>query len=541
MPEIPTDLLLIGREAELQRLHENVAKGRPTHATFGLVFTILAGTVLGILLTPTVAAFACLGALLPDIDTPTSRIGTACRPLSRFLERRFGHRTLTHSLLGLALAVLPLLLLGLLNPQWPLAFGLGYLSHLLVDSANKSGTPLFYPSQLRAVLPWSEELRITVGSGRETVLLVLLLVSLAVLLPLHEMGFTRALHALTQTTHAAISDYRGWQGRWEVWAEVDGIFQLSQRRVRQRYRILGLANATTLVVLDPATGRIHTLGTSKEATLYPYRVRAHQGRPIRVQTRQVTLTQQLLRDLLREVPSEGETYLQGTVKTSDTLILQPDPEQYEVLKAGLHEIELRFARPRDLRAPQIGTLFVLSGLVFVQTIVPEEAASELAPSPPSHAVPAEFEDITQLFIAHLTDLARELLVREGERVRKGQLLARLTYRDQELERSRQHAEAQVQEKEAALALQETKVRQARALVEAGMAAPGAVKREEATLRRAQEAVDQSRRELARLAEEVQRLAEVRSPVDGQVLTIRVHVIHGSESTALLRLLYRKRE
>ncbi len=30
MPEIPTDLLLIGREAELQRLQENVAKGRHT-------------------------------------------------------------------------------------------------------------------------------------------------------------------------------------------------------------------------------------------------------------------------------------------------------------------------------------------------------------------------------------------------------------------------------------------------------------------------------------------------------------------------------
>jgi len=28
-------------------------------------------------------------------------------------------------------------------------------------------------------------------------------------------------------------------------------------------------------------------------------------------------------------------------------------------------------------------------------------------------------------------------------------------------------------------------------------------------------------------------------VDGQVLTIRVHVIHGSEGTAVLRLLYRK--
>ncbi len=322
---------------------------------------------------------------------------------------------------------------------------------------------------------------------------------------------------------------------------MDGIFQLSQRRVRQRYRILGLANATTLIVLDPATGRIHTVGTSGEATLYPYRIRAHQGRPITVRTRQVTLTQQLLRDLLREVPPEGETYLQGTVKTSDTPVLKPDPEQHEALKPGLHELELRFARPRDFQDAEIRNLFVLSGLVFIQTIIHEEPASTPAPPPPTHAVPPEFDDITQLFIAHITDPSRELLVREGQRVTKGQLLARLTSRDQELERRRQHAHAQSEEKAATLALQETKVRQARALVEAGLAAPGAVAREEANLLRAQEAVDQSRRELARLAEEAQHLAEVRSPVDGQVLTIRLHVIHGSESTALLRLLYRKRE
>ncbi len=187
----------------------------------------------------------------------------------------------------------------------------------------------------------------------------------------------------------------------------------------------------------------------------------------------------------------------------------------------------------------MGTLFVLSGLVFVQTIVPEESASAPALSPPTHAVPAEFDDITQLFITHVTDPSRELLVREGERVRRGQLLARLTYRDREIERRTHHAEAQLQEKEAALALQEARVRQARALVASGLAARGAVEREEANLLRAQEAVDQSRRELARLAEEAQHLAEVRSPVDGQVLAIRVSIIHGSESTAVLRLLYRK--
>jgi hypothetical protein len=59
----------------------------PTHATFSLVFVILAGTGLGLLLTPATAAFAILGALLPDIDTPMSWIGRLARPLAARLER----------------------------------------------------------------------------------------------------------------------------------------------------------------------------------------------------------------------------------------------------------------------------------------------------------------------------------------------------------------------------------------------------------------------------------------------------------------------
>jgi inner membrane protein len=509
----------------------------PTHATFGLVFVIGTGTVLGVVLTPPVAAFAVLGALLPDVDTPTSLIGKLCLPLARLLERRFGHRTVTHSLLGLALFTGPLVSLGLINPQWPLAFGLGYLSHLLIDCANKSGTPLFYPSPIRAVLPRSEALRIAVGSGAETVLGVVLAGVLVVLVPLHQMGFARALHAFTRTTSGAITDFRSWEGRYEVWADVDGLLRLSQRRVRQRYRVLGIANASTLIVRDPATGTIHTVGPTETANIYPSGIRAHQGAAVRVRTRQVTLTQQLLKDLLREVPPDGETYFHGIVRTPDAVVLKPDPEAYDVLKAGLHEVELRFARQRDLEEPLIGNLFVLSGLVLVQTIRPaEHPGPRLAPT---SQLATEFDDVTELFVAHLTDPATELLVREGERVTRGQLLARLRYRDPEAARRRQHAEALVGEHEAALGLQAAKLRQAEALVAGGLAAPGAVDRERAALLRAEETLAQARRALVSLADEARRLAEIRAPVDGQVLTLRVHVVHGNEGTAQVRLLYRR--
>ena len=65
--------------------------------------------------------------------------------------------------------------------------------------------------------------------------------------------------------------------------------------------------------------------------------------------------------------------------------------------------------------------------MLVQTIRAEGQA------PPSHAdVPpleAEFDDVTELFVGHLMVPGRGLLVREGDRVQRGQLLARLTWQD----------------------------------------------------------------------------------------------------------------
>jgi len=88
---------------------------------------------------------------------------------------------------------------------------------------------------------------------------------------------------------------------------VEGTFQPAGRRVSQRYRVLGIANESTLVVLDPATQKVHAVGTTRDANIFPGTIRAHAGQAIRVETRQVTVTQQLLRELLREVPRDGET------------------------------------------------------------------------------------------------------------------------------------------------------------------------------------------------------------------------------------------
>ncbi|MDA2934071.1 metal-dependent hydrolase, partial [Acidobacteria bacterium AH-259-D05] len=88
-------------------------------------------------------AVTAAGSLLPDIDTPTSSIGRPFFPLARWINQKIGHRTLTHSFLGMAIFALLVLGTAWILSQWtgqaaPLMhYGwlliLGYGSHILVD------------------------------------------------------------------------------------------------------------------------------------------------------------------------------------------------------------------------------------------------------------------------------------------------------------------------------------------------------------------------------------------------------------------------
>lgn len=88
-------------------------------------------------------AAAALGALLPDIDHPSSWFGRRVRSVSVPLAMVFGHRGITHSLLAVVGCLFGLLILG--RGAIAPAVLVGYLSHLLCDSLTKGGVPLLWP------------------------------------------------------------------------------------------------------------------------------------------------------------------------------------------------------------------------------------------------------------------------------------------------------------------------------------------------------------------------------------------------------------
>jgi inner membrane protein len=183
----------------------------PTHAAFGLLCTAGLFALGGRALHQDLPAIGCalLGSLLPDLDSPHSALGRLLPFLAERIERRWGHRGATHSLLALGGLGLLLLPLALLRLPWYAALLMGYLSHLVADCYTKSGAPLFHPYPRLCVFPRGERFRVHTGSLQEGVLLVVLLFLLALLFPVSQAGgLWRSLRYLAATPPMAYRDYR---------------------------------------------------------------------------------------------------------------------------------------------------------------------------------------------------------------------------------------------------------------------------------------------------------------------------------------------
>ena len=93
-----------------------------------------------------------VGALLPDICHSGSKIGRMFPISSKIVNKLFGHRSFTHSLLFLFCVAM---LLDAFVPYKLVTIGLllGMASHLVLDMGTKRGIKLFFPMKIAVRFP----------------------------------------------------------------------------------------------------------------------------------------------------------------------------------------------------------------------------------------------------------------------------------------------------------------------------------------------------------------------------------------------------
>ena len=110
-----------------------------------------------------------IGALLPDICHGGSKIGRMFPVSSKIVNKLFGHRSFTHSLLSLLLIAL-IMDTFVSYRSWTIGLLLGMASHLILDMGTKKGVKLFFPIKISVRFP----ITIKTGSKVEQVIFALL-------------------------------------------------------------------------------------------------------------------------------------------------------------------------------------------------------------------------------------------------------------------------------------------------------------------------------------------------------------------------------
>lgn len=144
------------------------------HAAMG----VIAGAGVSVLTHQAPASAAILtgitgvAALLPDFDHPDAKLpryfGWPGRTIAWAVGSLFGHRGITHSVLGVALLSAALAFIPHFPPVCYWAVILGCAVHILGDACTVSGVPLFWPKDRRFRVPLTA---IHTGNYFETVIL----------------------------------------------------------------------------------------------------------------------------------------------------------------------------------------------------------------------------------------------------------------------------------------------------------------------------------------------------------------------------------
>lgn len=140
----------------------------PTHQLFGTTFGLIAFFMCqatGIVPNNMIEFilfffFTLIGSLLPDMDTPKSKMGSKFPfiLISIPMNLIFGHRNITHSFIFVGVvAAVSFSMVGVFSWSWFYAFGLtlGVLSHVIGDYFFEGGVPLLYPLKKRFKTPFT--------------------------------------------------------------------------------------------------------------------------------------------------------------------------------------------------------------------------------------------------------------------------------------------------------------------------------------------------------------------------------------------------
>lgn len=291
---------------------------------------------------PIAALIGGAAGLLPDLDTPRSLPGRILAPVSAIVSK-WGHRQITHSLIGsgaIALFSAPVLVLG---GKWWLVVQLGYLCGWLLDAASKSGVPALYPSPKRLVFPYDPNFRLTTGSPTERLFQgLLVLIAIATLQSIGDGGSLASFRNLLATDQGAIEHYREVGSQRRVFVELEALHKLEARKISGRFEVIG-TNATGDRLIVQRGPERYAIGEQ----LDPKVVRVVEGAIAPVTIAPVHIPEPV--PLAEVIQVMGPGAATGQLTSDEPIAIAKDPRRFMPVVAEGQTLTLTCARAEDLK------------------------------------------------------------------------------------------------------------------------------------------------------------------------------------------------
>lgn len=314
--------------------------------THALLSTTLTALVTG-KAEPTVLAIAACASQLPDLDITTSYVGRIFFPISRVLELRFPHRTITHSFLGTAIVALLGLPILFYSSVWYQALVWGFVFGWLGDTFTKSGAAAFYPGRARLVIPRNVDYRLATGSPAEYGVMVVFAIAFVIVININSSGgITYNFTQLVGHTQGAAQTYLEQRDNYLVFAKVKGHHLITGKPIEGRFEVIDREGEQ--LVLKTDQGLLKT-GEHIETKS----IRTIKDTRVEVETLTLNLLQESPEDVLLTIVHQMQprTYVSGSLQLeyAEDLVLPKPAQSYATIRAstgvGVNSVTLHNASP----------------------------------------------------------------------------------------------------------------------------------------------------------------------------------------------------
>jgi inner membrane protein len=320
---------------------------------------------------PSIIMAGAIAGLLPDVDISTSPAGKVLPWISNYLEKRFPHRSCTHSLMAtIAIAIVSYTIAFFLGNDFLLiahAINVGYFFGWFIDTFTRGGVEMFYPSPVRCVCPSDRNMRLRTGSNAEYgVLIFVVAVSFAVFSLNSNGGLLTSFNRLIASESGVVDVYNKAGSTHLVIAHIQGVRSSDRAPVLGDYLIVQTQGLGFLVEKDTA---IYKAGTEGDVQIIVSKITADIDKPGITAIETLSLNEQVVTDVLDPFNRQGAmVFVSGSIIVDDIESLQiiQDPYQFPTIRASGTTISLEAAPLAQVLAV-LGEQFA-SGSLSVRSI-----------------------------------------------------------------------------------------------------------------------------------------------------------------------------